>query len=78
MIILIYYEIIFKSKIKGKEKSTTEFYYEIKLESNFNESDDLKFTLNPKKLFDKTDIKNNQLFKQYLPSLTTLEKITNY
>lgn len=56
-------ELKHKSKIKGKEKSETEFYYEIILEDCFNESEDLKFALNTKKLFDKSDDKNRKLLQ---------------
>lgn len=64
-----------KSEIKGKEKSETEFYYEIVLEDCFKESDELKFTLNPKKLFDKSDDKNSKLLQQFLPALTTWDSV---
>lgn len=64
-----------KSKIKGKEKSTTEFYYVVQLSDYFKEAEDLKFTLNPKVLFDKTDVENKNLLHQYLPALTTWEKV---
>jgi site-specific DNA-methyltransferase (adenine-specific) len=70
-------ELKHKSKIKGKENSKIEFYYEIKLDDYFEESEDLKFTLNPKKLFDKSDEKNSKLFNQFLPALTTWERVNN-
>jgi len=68
-------ELKHKSKIKGKEKSETEFYYEIILEDFFKESDDLKFALNTKKLFDKSDDKNRKLLQKFLPALTTWDRI---
>lgn len=68
-------ELKHKSKIKGKEKSETEFYYEIILEDCFNESDDLKFALNTKKLFDKSDDKNRKLLQKFLPALTTWDRV---
>ena len=68
-------ELKHKSKIKGKEKSETEFYYEIILEDNFKESEDLKFALNTKKLFDKSDEKNSKLLQQFLPALTTWDRV---
>jgi len=68
-------ELKHKTKIKGKEKSETEFYYEIILEECFKESDELKFAINTKKLFDKSDDKNRKLLQQFLPALTTWEKI---
>jgi site-specific DNA-methyltransferase (adenine-specific) len=68
-------ELKHKSKIKGKANSKTEFYYEIILENCFEESDDLKFTINPKKLFDKSDDKNAKLLQQSLPALCSWEKV---
>lgn len=68
-------ELKHKSKIKGKEKSQTEFYYEIILEDHFKESDDLKFSINPRKLFDKSDDKNSKLFQKFLPALTTWDRV---
>lgn len=64
-----------KSKIKGKEISTTEFYYVVQLSDYFKEAEDLQFTLNPKVLFDKTDEQNKNLLQQYLPALTSWEKV---
>ncbi|MFN5673508.1 MAG: hypothetical protein ACK46W_00380, partial [Bacteroidota bacterium] len=68
-------ELKHKAKIKGKENSKIEFYYEIKLQDYFEESEDLKFAFNPKKLFDKSDDKNIKLFQQFLPALTTWDKL---
>lgn len=70
-------ELKHKSKIPGKENSKTEFYYEVLLEDCFEESDDLKFTIKPKKLFDKFDDKNHKLLQQFLPALTTWDRITH-
>lgn len=64
-----------KSQIKGKEISKTEFYYVVKLSDYFQEADDLQFNLNPKVLFEKTDEENKNLLQQYLPALTTWEKV---
>ncbi len=66
-----------KSKINGKEKSETEFYYEVILSDNFKESDELKFPINPKKLFDKSDDKNSKLMQHFLPALTTWNRVIN-
>lgn len=66
-----------KTLIQGKEDSDTEFYYEIVLDEVFNENDGLKFALDAKLLFDKSDAKNIKLFQQYLPALTTWEKVLN-
>jgi hypothetical protein len=68
-------ELKHKSKIKGKGNSQTEFYYEIILSDTFSESDDLKFELNLKKLFDKSDLNNIKFIQQYLPALTTWNRV---
>lgn len=68
-------ELKHKSAIKGKAKSKTEFYYEIELDFNFFEDTALKSILNTKKLFEQSDKKNLELLKQYLPAITTLDKI---
>ena len=68
-------ELKHKSKIKGKEKSETEFYYEIILADSFKETAGLKFAINTKKLFDKSDVKNSKLLQQYLPALTTWNNV---
>ena len=62
-----------KSKIKGKENSNTEFYYEVELESNFKKHKHLKSELNQNLLFDNKD--NTDLFQQFLPALSTLNKV---
>ena len=64
-----------KSTIKGKENSETEFYYEVTLEDCFKESDDLKFAINTKKLFDNPDDRNSILLQHFLPALTTWERV---
>lgn len=64
-----------KSKIKGKENSQTEFYYEVELESNFKKNKKLSAQLNPKELLDNSDKKNLDLFKNFLPALSTLSKV---
>ena len=64
-----------KSEIQGKENSDTEFYYEVELEDVFSENENLKFELTPKLLFDKKDDKNKKLLQQYLPALTTWERV---
>ena len=64
-----------KSEIKGKENSTTEYYYEIKLKSNFIEDEKLNKELKPKLLFESSDLKNPKMIKQYLPALTTLDRV---
>lgn len=66
-----------KSIISGKENSKTEFYYEIVLNEVFSENDGLKFSLDSKLLFDISDEINRNLFKEYLPALTTWERVLN-
>lgn len=64
-----------KSKISGKENSKTEFYYKVLLEKDFSYNDKQKEKLNTKILFSKNDKTNKELFRKYLPTITTLEKI---
>ena len=64
-----------KSKIKGKENSETEFYYEVELESNFKKNKKLSAQLNPNELLDSKDKKNLELFKKFLPASSTLSKV---
>lgn len=64
-----------KSKIKGKENSKTEFYYEIILEDNFRKDETLNFQIDLKKLFPNKEDKNKKLLTQFLPALTTLSKL---
>jgi site-specific DNA-methyltransferase (adenine-specific) len=64
-----------KSKIKGKENSETEFYYEVELESNFKKNKHLKVELNPNALLADGGKKNIELFKQFLPAASTLKKV---
>lgn len=68
-------ELKHKSDIPGKENSKTEFYYQVVLDEVFSENDNLKFVINTKQLFDKSDEKNNKLLQQFLPALTTWDKI---
>lgn len=64
-----------KTSIVEKENSTTEYYYEIELEDTFTENTFFNFPLNINTLFELTDKKNQDLFKKYLPSITTLDKL---
>lgn len=68
-------ELKHKSNIRGKENSETEFYYEVLLNDKFIESNNLKLNINTEELFDKSDKKNKNLLRQFLPVLTTWEKI---
>ncbi len=66
-----------KSKIKGKENSKTEYYYEVELEENF------KLKIKPEKLlaskvFKKNDKRNKEFFRKYLPSISTKEKMKQF
>ena len=68
-------ELKHKSKIKGKEKSKTEYYYEVELDGNFLEVASLKSGLNSKILFEPSDEKNPKMIKQSLPAITTWDKV---
>jgi len=65
-----------KSKIKGKEKSKTEFYYEVELHENFQFNPKLVQKIYLTKVFDTKDKYNKELFKRHLPSLTTTDKVS--
>ena len=47
----------------------------VKLSDYFKQAEDLQFALNPKVLFDKNDAENKNLLQQYLPALTSWEKV---
>ena len=64
-----------KSQIRGKEKSRTEYYYEIELDSNFEFNNLLTAELEPKILFSKNDKINQELIIKYLPAITELDKV---
>ena len=64
-----------KSKIKGKENSKTEYYYEVLLKENFQHNSKQREELKTKILFDKNDKTNRELLRKYLPTITTIEKI---
>jgi len=63
-----------KSKIKGKENSETEFYYEVDLKSAFKKSNKINAEIDAKKMF-VNDTENRDLFKQSLPAMSTLTKV---
>ncbi len=64
-----------KSEIKGKEKSKTAFYYEVILKDNFIFEEKIKVKIDVKKLFEKFDKTNIDLFRKSLPAITTLDKV---
>lgn len=64
-----------KSNIKGKEKSRTEFYYEVELQENFCFNEKIRKRLKTNILFEKIDKDNLELFERYLPSVTYLERL---
>lgn len=66
-----------KSKIKGKEKSKTEFYYEVELHKNFQFNPNLIQNIKITSLFDSKDKYNKDLFKRHLPALATKDKVSN-
>lgn len=57
--------------------SKAEYYYEVKFEGPLAYSADLNFQFDPKKLFSSGDDINQKLFKKFLPSITTFEKLRN-
>ena len=64
-----------KSKIEGKEKSKTEFYYEIELHDNFQFNPKLIKTIKITSIFDSKDKYNKELFKRHLPALVGKSRI---
>jgi len=65
---------VHKSKIKGKENSKTEFYWEVTLENNFMHYKNIIKELDIDKIF-KNDKINKDLIKKYLPAIIEREKI---
>ena len=65
---------VHKSKIKGKEKSKTEFYWEIILTNNFKFDNRIIKEIKINKLFKSDDI-NKNLIKRYLPAIVEKNKI---
>jgi len=63
-----------KSEIKGKENSKIEYYYEVEL-YNFTEDDNYIFNLDIHKLFEHSDVRSRNMFKQYLPTITRIENL---
>lgn len=63
-----------KSKIKGKEKSETEFYYEVDLKTPFKKNKNINTLIDAKKMF-LNDSENLNLFKQSLPAMSTLNMV---
>jgi site-specific DNA-methyltransferase (adenine-specific) len=68
-------ELKHKSKIKGKEKSRTEFYFEVSLKTNFTLNGKAGIEIKPKSIFDKNEKVNAELFRKSLPAVTTKDKI---
>jgi len=64
-----------KSKIEGKEKSETEFYYEVVLDGKFIRNSNLKAELDSKILFGNSSNIERQQFEKYLPATTTINKV---
>ncbi len=65
---------VHKSKIKGKENSKTEFYWEVTLENNFTHNKNIIKELDIEKIF-KNDKINKDLIKKYLPAIIEREKV---
>jgi site-specific DNA-methyltransferase (adenine-specific) len=64
-----------KSKIKGKENSKTEYYYEITLKRKFEFNKEEIGKLIPKIIFKNGGKENKKMLKKYLPVISTLEHI---
>ena len=64
-----------KSSIKGKEKSKTEYYYEVALKDLFEFEEGLNFAIDINKLFNKSEEKNRTLFNKFVPITITFEKL---
>ncbi len=64
-----------KSKIKGKENSTTEYYFEVKLKENFIEDFNIKENKNIKKWISDYYSEYELPSINYLPILTFLENV---
>jgi site-specific DNA-methyltransferase (adenine-specific) len=64
-----------KSEITGKEKSKTEYYWEVTLQSEFKKNEKIKGILKSKILFDKTDKQGPKALKEYLPVITSVDRI---
>jgi site-specific DNA-methyltransferase (adenine-specific) len=63
-----------KSEIKGKEDSETSFYYEVVLEDGYHFDKDFAFELEVKR-HTEDSVKAANLLRQYLPVLTTWERV---
>ena len=68
-------DLLHKSKIKGKENSSTQFYHVIKLDGIFRKDELLKGELKYKVLFDPSDKFNPELIKHYLPATTNMNRV---
>jgi predicted component of viral defense system (DUF524 family) len=69
-------ELMHKSLIKGKEKSSTEFYFSVKLNNTFQRIEELnEKPLVSTILFDKNDKENALRINSFLPAITTMDKI---
>lgn len=66
-----------KASIAGKEKSKTEYYYEVILEKNFSLNEELIFEVDKTRLFDDIYDRNKDLFEHFIPAITTFEKLLN-
>jgi site-specific DNA-methyltransferase (adenine-specific) len=64
-----------KSSISGKEKSKTEYYYEVILKNNFTFEEELVFEIDTKKMFDKSGEKNRKLFSKFVPVMLSFDQL---
>jgi hypothetical protein len=68
-------DLLHKSKIKGKENSSTQYYHVLKLDGVFRKDESLKGELKYKVLFEPSDKFNPELIKQYLPAITNMSRV---
>jgi hypothetical protein len=64
-----------KSKIKGKENSSTEYYCELQLDSCFKKHKKINAQIEPNSFFGSKLNPEFQFFQERLPALTSLSKI---
>jgi site-specific DNA-methyltransferase (adenine-specific) len=64
-----------KSSIPGKERSKTNYYYEVILNDYFSFEEGLTFEIEQDKLFNKSDGKSKILLKKFIPVMVSFDKL---
>ena len=64
-----------KSSIAGKERSKTEYYYEVILKDIFKIDEEFIFEIDTNKLFDKSDEKSKKMFNKSIPVMVSFDKL---